>query len=352
MNKICILYTGGTIGMIADANGILQPPQNPQDFLNIAPEIHQIADIDFFPIMNKDSTNINHYDWQIMARTIYNKRDDGYTGFVIIHGTDTLHFSASALAFIFGSRLNFPIVLTGSQCIASVIHGDAKINLIRAVQVALTDLAEVVICFGDQVFRGCRTHKIEDKSFNAFASPACLPVATIEADIVIHPHAICRNHTKTGELQLNDQFAQHILQISLIPSLTPELLMPMIDQQQCEAIILQAFGAGNLPDQQDQTGDYRFYRLIEKATQAQIPVIMTSQFSANSTTNTNYQTAVKAIDAGAITTGNMTAAAASTKTRWVLGQVQMEILTHQIDSADKLKRVNEMMQTIYIKEMD
>jgi L-asparaginase/Glu-tRNA(Gln) amidotransferase subunit D len=109
--------------------------------------------------MNKDSTNMNPGDWEDIAEAVYRRRNAGYRGFVIAHGTDTMHFSASAVAFALGKNLNFPVVFTGAQTAPDIPHGDARVSLLRAFKVALTDLAEVVICFGDFVFRGCRAQK-------------------------------------------------------------------------------------------------------------------------------------------------------------------------------------------------
>ena len=128
LKKICLIYTGGTIGMTKDGKGVLRPPDNPEDFTKIAPEINEIAEVDFVALMNKDSTNIVPSDWTAMAQAVYDRRNDGYAGFVIAHGTDTMHFSSSALAFALGPGLSFPVVFTGAQTTPAIAHGDARIN--------------------------------------------------------------------------------------------------------------------------------------------------------------------------------------------------------------------------------
>lgn len=184
--RICLIYTGGTIGMIGTKDG-LRPPEDASDFLKIAPELEELVKIEFVPLLNKDSTNMNPSDWEKMARAVYERKDDGYNGFVIAHGTDTMHFSASALAFALGRNLNFPVVFTGAQTTPRVLHGDARINLVRACKVALESLAEVVVSFGDFVFRGCRAQKKDEKKFDAFESPAFPPLAYITETIDIPP---------------------------------------------------------------------------------------------------------------------------------------------------------------------
>src|ERR1700722_4017921 len=167
--KVCLIYTGGTIGMIRE-NNVLKPPVDPSSFSQIAPEIDEIAKLDFVQLLNKDSSNMTPSDWTTIAKAVHSRMPPkfGYKGFVIAHGTDTMHFSASAVPFEFGPNLNMPIVFTGAQTDASVLHGDARINLVRAVRVALEPIAEVVISFGDYVFRGCRTQKRDERRFNAF----------------------------------------------------------------------------------------------------------------------------------------------------------------------------------------
>src|ERR1700732_292722 len=175
--RICLIYTGGTIGMIRrrhKGEWILTPPTSGKQFLRLLKaekDIRDIAEVDYVPLMNKDSTNMVPHDWTRMAREVHRRLDE-YDGFVIAHGTDTMHFSASALAFAFGKNLNVPIVFTGSQATPDVPYGDAKVNLLRAIKVASQDLAEVVIAFGEIVFRGCRAQKKDERRFDAFESPA------------------------------------------------------------------------------------------------------------------------------------------------------------------------------------
>ena len=124
----------------------MRPPPDPHRFiLKVAPEIGEIADFDFVMLMNKDSTNINHEDWVTIVEAIYS-RSDKYRGFVIAHGTDTIHFTASAVAFALGNNLNLPVLFTGAQTNPDIRQGDARVNLVRAFQVCATDLAEVAIC--------------------------------------------------------------------------------------------------------------------------------------------------------------------------------------------------------------
>jgi L-asparaginase len=330
--------------MYPDSQDVLRPPENPENFLDMAPELKDFWDFDFVSLMNKDSTNMNPDDWVKIAEAIYERRDAGYDGFVIAHGTDTMHFSASAVALALGANLNFPVVFTGAQTTPDVPHGDARVNLLRAFKVASTDLAEVVICFGNHVFRGCRAQKKDERRFDAFESPACFPLADITAEILIHPAAIMRRTTKE-EIEFKSKFASGVFQVSLIPGLEPHLLLSLLDEDDCKGIVLQSFGAGNVPNEEP----YSLTGFIEQATTAGKPVLVTSQFPANATLHTAYEPGRKAIEAGAVPTGNMTSACAMAKFRWVLAQVDEMDLT---SSTEKLQKIREMMNTVYIEELD
>ncbi len=352
---ICLIYTGGTIGMVRHRRGeewILTPVEDANQFIRLLKaedEVRGIADIDFVPLMNKDSTNVVPENWTAMAKAIYQRLENGYDGFVVAHGTDTMHFSASALAFAFGRNLNVPIVFTGAQASPDVPHGDARVNLLRALKVASQDLAEVVVAFGDFIFRGCRVQKKDERRFDAFESPAEFPLGYITEDIIIS-EAI--NH-RTGirkrpdKIKFLPRFADGIVQFSLIPGLRPEMLFPILDDDQCRGVVLQSFGAGNVPNE----GAYSFKEFIRRAVKQHIPVIIASQFPANSTMASHYEPGVEAVAAGAIPTGNMTNAAATVKFRWVLEQMYEKHRKGMIKTDEKLTYVREEMNKSYVGEL-
>ena len=335
--------------MIKTSSG-LRPPDDPSDFLRIAPELRTFVEVDFVPLLNKDSTNMHPADWKTMARAVYERRNAGYEGFVIAHGTDTMHFSSSALGFAFGANLNFPIVFTGAQTIPQVAHGDARINLIRACKVALTDLAEVVISFGDFVFRGCRVQKKDERSFDAFESPGYFPIGYITETIGLHPTAKRKvQGSEAKPIDFRCEFEDGILQVALIPGLEPGLIYATIGSEECNGIMLQSFGWGNVPDE----SPYSFEEIIRFAVQEKNkPVIITSQFPAHATLGSVYEPGIKAVEAGAVPTGNMTNAAATAKFRWILAQIQDELDKKKLSRSAKIREVNTRMQRNYIDEMD
>jgi L-asparaginase type I len=330
--------------MHLDSDGVLSPPDNPESFTEFAPELSDVAQFDFEILMNKDSTNMFPSDWTKIATKIYQLRNEGYRGFVVAHGTDTMHFSASAVALALGKNLNFPVVFTGAQTTPDVHHGDARVNLLRAFKVADTELAEVVICFGNYVFRGCRAQKKDERRFDAFESPSFFPLADITADILVNPSARKRNELSGEDIDFKPDFASGIFQVSLIPGLEPGLLFDLLNKEDCKGIVLQSFGAGNVPNE----APYSLTGFIEQAKAKGKPVLVTSQFPANATLHTKYAPGREAIEAGAIPTGNMTSACAMAKFRWVLAQVDERHLTNE----ERLNEISRMMNYSYIGELD
>lgn len=286
-------------------------------------------------------------DWTLMAQAIYDRLDQGFDGFVIAHGTDTMHFSSSALAFAFGDQLNVPIVFTGAQTTPEVAHGDARVNLLRAVKVACQDFAEVVVAFGEYVFRGCRVQKKDERRFDAFEAPAEFPIAYVTEEILLSRGQVRPRKANPEPLIFLPHFSDGVVQFSLIPGLEPEALSPILDPRVCKGVVLQSFGAGNVPNE----GAYSFKKFIGEAVNKDIPVIITSQFPANSTLASHYAPGQEALAAGAIPTGNMTNAAATAKFRWVLHQIQDQIATGVLTVPEKLEKVREMMGRIYVGEM-
>lgn len=346
--KICLIYTGGTIGMIRNTNGVLLPPDNPDDFLKIASDLSGISEYDFVALFNKDSSNMIPEDWTTMANAVHSRLDQDYAGFVIAHGTDTLHYSSSALAFALGNQLNVPVVFTGSQTIPDVAHGDARTNLLRAALVAQSQLAEVVISFNHSVYRGCRVIKTDERRFDAFASPNPGAVGEITEQVNLSPNAKLRSQKTDGDIDFHPHFSEGVLQLTAIPGFNPQMLLPILDSTQCKGMIVQSFGAGNLPD----ADHYNWCEVIHYATKLLIPVVISSPFKANSTLNSTYRPGVSARQAGAIAVGNMTQAAIMVKFSWVLAHVEQAIDCSSMARADTVMHVAERLQTNYVDEMD
>lgn len=334
-----------------DGEIILRPAENPTEFLRYLKaeeEVRAIADLSLVALMNKDSTNMVPADWTTMAKAVFERLDKGYLGFVIAHGTDTMHFSASALAFAFGKKLHVPIVFTGAQTSPGVAHGDARVNLLRALKAACENMAEVVVAFGGYIFRGCRAQKKDERRLDAFESPAEFPLGYVTEEIELGNTV--KNRPRAGErrrISFKPNFADGIVQFSLMPGLKPHVLLPVLESSACSGVVLQSFGAGNVPNE----GVYSFRHFIERAVALNKPVIITSQFPANSTLDSRYEPGIEAVKSGAIPTGNMTNAAATVKFRWVLYQVEESIRSGKLPPDQKLRTIARMMDKSYVGEV-
>ncbi len=352
-SRIFVFNTGGTIGMVRRGDKVA-PPENPEEFLKNYPRILELAQVDFEQLFCLDSVNVYPSQWEAIARAIYEKRNKGYKGFVIAHGTDTMAFTASAVAYALGRNLRFPVVFTGSQLPHDVEHGDAQSNLYRACMVALQPIPEVVICFGEYVFRAVRTQKKAEERFDGFESPNYPPLAYITEKIDYRSNLFRPLPKKPGDIELRSQFVSGVLQISLYPGLLPTLFEGTLgmrrdgDEPLCRGVILQTSGAGNVPTREP----YSFLPFIEKAVRLGIPVLVSSQYPGSRPTDPRFQTASLPVQAGAIATGNMTSAAAVTKFHWVLGQVEEEVKQQGLSPKEEIEMVRQLMQQDYVGEVD
>jgi len=323
--RICVLNTGGTIGMFPRGNEV-RPPETKwefeREFLRNYGHIREIADIDPKLLFSDHGVNVGPPRWTHVAQAIYDKRDEGYRGFVVAHGTDTMAHTASAVAFALGPNLSFPVVFTGSQTTPDVPHGDARANMLRACMVALEDIPEVVVCFGHHVYRGTRTQKRDERRFDGFESPAWPALADITETIEVHKEFLRPRPDDLGDIELRAEFAAGVLLVQLTPGLEPDFYLPALQARDpegrrlCRGVIVQTLGAGNVATE----GASSFLGLISGAIRAGIPVLVTSPYPWRPDPRQRFAPAVAAVELGAVATGEMTAAAAVTKFRWLLAQ--------------------------------
>lgn len=331
--KLCVINTGGTIGMFETEEGVVRPPRDPAEFMERYSEIRELADIEFIQLFNLDSINVFPSEWVRIAEAIYHRRNEGFAGFVIAHGTDTMAFSAAAVAFALGEHLSFPVVFTGAQTTQDSRHGDARLNLYRACLVALEPIPEVVVCFGDHVFRGCRAQKKDERRFDAFESPTYPTLALITEGVEVQQkHTrirtdLLRKLPEPGrDIVLQASFAKRILQVDQMPGIEPEFFYPALRMQAqdgepyCRGVILQTPGAGNIVTQEP----YSFLPFVEEAVRKHIPVVVIGQYPAHPDTYQRFGPSMAPVRLGAIYAGHMTAAAATTKFRWLLAQADEE----------------------------
>ncbi len=312
MKKILLIQTGGTIAMDIDEGQ--KPIPNSEKWSEYIyreiPELSEIAEIKIKRLFYEDSSDINKKHWATLANFI---RDayDVYDGFVILHGTDTMAYTASALSFAL-QNLGKPVILTGSQVPMKNIRSDARRNLVNAIEMATMALPEVAICFNDFVYRGNRSTKMSIGDFDAFASPNFPPLAEIGL------HIEMRNHVRNtnGSLKVNTGFSDRVFLLKIHPNLDPSFL-DNIDFSNIRALIIEAFGSGNFPIH----GEQSLLPFFRKCVEQDILLVFTSQAAYDSVELNNYESGRKALELGALSAGDMTSEATITKMMYLLGQL-------------------------------
>jgi L-asparaginase len=308
MKKILIIHTGGTFGMVPQKpSQTLAPNQVQESILKYVPEIGQIADIDFVALFNLDSANITPTHWQGLAQKIAAELDH-YDGFVVIHGTDSMTYTAAALSFML-RHLPKPVILTGSQRPLAEIRSDARMNLINAVELATYPIPEVCIFFGTELLRGNRAIKLSGIDYGAFQSPNYPPLADVGLDITIHEHVL----RPTAPFELKTAVSDEVLALPFFPGLHPEYLRWVIDSP-IKALVIQALGLGNVA-----TRDKSLVPLVQALTAAGKIVVITSQSRHGYVDLQRYENGKQIAEAGAIGAQDMTNETTIVKLMHLLG---------------------------------
>jgi L-asparaginase/Glu-tRNA(Gln) amidotransferase subunit D len=231
--------------------------------------------------------------------------------------------------------LSFPVVFVGSQTAPHVIHGDARINLMRACTLATRgkDIPEVVAVINDQIHRAVRVEKRDDFRFDGMHSPTFEPLGLIADQIEIKRSLIRKLPKIIPEIVLRNEFSHNILKIGVYPGLYPDFLKTVLDDPRLEGVIIETLGIGNIPVE----GKWNLVPFIEKATNNDIPVLLVSQFPIQSEMTAKYEPASAPLAAGAIGAANMAPPAAVTKFMWVLPQIRRRNLSG-IDKRDEIKK--------------
>ncbi|RZJ77978.1 MAG: type I asparaginase [Flavobacterium sp.] len=316
MTKILIIYTGGTIGMVNDAKtGTLIP----FDFEQIQENVPELARLDyqlsvhsFDPIL--DSSNMNPEIWAALAELIKEKYDE-FDGFVILHGSDTMSFTAAALSFML-QNLSKTVVLTGSQLPIGEIRTDAKENLITALEIAATKkdgkamVPEVCVYFDYQLFRGNRSIKNNSEKFEAFSSPNYPILAEAGVNLDFFPNYILP--IPTQPFKIHTQFNANIGVLKIYPGIT-ENAVKAITESAVSAIVLEAFGSGNTT-----TAEWFINCLQAAITQGKI-IVDISQCKGGSVQLGMYETSRKLQQMGVLSGFDMTFEATVTKLMYLMG---------------------------------
>jgi L-asparaginase len=307
--KVLLVHTGGTLMMRSgEGDAPLAPDSYARDLLAEVPVLGKIADIDTRILYQIDSSDMQPERWVELARTIHEALPS-YRGVVVVHGTDTMAYTASALSFLLPD-LDRPVIITGSQRPLDAIRSDARQNLIDAFQLSTLSIPEVGLAFASKLFRGCRATKVDAWGLDAFDSPMCRPLARLGVEIDIAEHVLPPRPRQPFDGRLEPR----VLAVRLFPGLNPSLLLGALDTGVC-GLVLKAFGAGNIP-----ILDRSIVPVIERASRLDIPVVIVSQCLRAHIELRRYSGGAAAHDAGANGGGDMTDEAALAKLMVALGR--------------------------------
>ena len=338
MKKILMVATGGTIASTQAGSG-LAPTLTGHELAAMVPGIDGLCELDVCQPMNIDSTNMRPRDWLAVRDTIVDAYDD-YDGFVVLHGTDTMAYTAAALSYLIQGSPK-PIVLTGSQQPMANPFTDAKLNLYQSLLYALDDASrDVCVVFGGDVICGTRARKQRTMSFNAFTSMNMPPLACIRNNRIVRPATLpvayalpAQGDARAASAQprLFDALDERVIVIRLTPELGPSVLDLLA--RDYDAVVLETFGIGGIPDYGG-----GWHAAISRWVESGRIVVVTTQVPEEGLDLGVYEVGrAYANMGGVLAAGDMTVEAIVAKTMWALGQTRnqarvAELFAHPVNN--------------------
>lgn len=315
--SVLIIYTGGTIGMVKDSETGSLIPVNVELLLSNIPEIARLdieLDIHAFE-KTIDSSNVNPEHWIKLVEVIQ-ENYDRFDGFVILHGSDTMAYSASAISFMI-DNLSKPIIFTGSQLPMGVLRTDAKENFITALEIAVLKefgrpkITEVCIYFEYHLLKANRTTKFSSSHFNAFQSTNYPPLAEAGVHISFNDPLIRLYNGKA--VKFYTKMDTNIAILKVFPGMTEKFVRSVFSIEGLKGVILETFGSGNGP-----TSDW-FVSILQEAIQKGVFILNVTQCPSGAVLQGKYKTSEQLRELGVISGQDITTEAAVTKMMFILG---------------------------------
>ncbi|MFD1293257.1 asparaginase [Lutibacter holmesii] len=316
---ILLIYSGGTIGMVKDFKTGALKVFNFDKLLTQVPELNHLnCTIDSVSFEDPlDSSNMNPSEWVRLVEIIEDNYES-FDGFVVLHGSDTMSYTASAISFML-ENLSKPIIFTGSQLPIGDLRTDAKENLITSIEVASAQehgvplISEVCLYFEYKLYRANRTTKVNAEHFQAFSSFNYPPLAESGVHLKFFKSAIC-NANRTKNLTIRKQLDTNVVILKIFPGITQNVVQSILQIEGLKGVVLETFGSGNAPSKP------WFLKLIEKSIASGVQIINVTQCAGGSVMMGHYETSVLLEKMGVISGKDITTESALAKLMYLLGE--------------------------------